>query len=353
MGRWHMKKILITGNLGYLGSYLGKYLRDRYEYIDLIGFDAGFFSHALTGTEIPVDYHYSKQIYGDVREFDFDSLRGVDAVVNLAAVSNDPMGSKFEKVTEEINRSAVVKICKEAAKAGVKNIVFASSCSMYGAATGTPKTEEDGTNPQTAYARSKIGVEDDLLRFNFDGAVFTALRFSTACGFTPRTRLDLVLNDFVFSAIKHKRIDILSNGTPWRPLIHVHDMCRAIDWAIFRDDEFNNIQSVNIGSNKWNYKVIDLAKAVAAQVGDVEISINESAPPDRRSYQVDFSLFNRIAPCYQPEITLEFAVEDLIRGLSSVHLDVENFRDSNLIRLRVLQDLIEKGVINDQLRYLK
>lgn len=348
-----MKKILVTGNLGYIGSYLGRYLHDRYEDICLIGYDAGFFSHTLTCVHEPIDRYYSQQYFDDVRNLDVNLLNDIHAVVHLAAVSNDPMGSKFELVTKEINQSAVIRISKEASKRGVQNIVFASSCSMYGAASDVPKTEKDKTNPLTAYARSKIGVEDELSKFNFGSSVFSALRFSTACGFTPRTRLDLVLNDFVISAIKYGKINILSDGSPWRPLIHVHDMCRAIDWAILRNDEFNKIASVNIGSNDWNYQVKDLAQAVAMQVSNVQVSINHEAPPDKRSYQVDFSLFKKIAPNYQPEISLENAIDDLIRGLKGIHLDVENFRDSQFIRLKVLQTLMEKNLINDHLRYVR
>ena len=145
----------------------------------------------------------------------------------------------------------------------------------------------------------------------------------------------------------------MSDGSPWRPLIHVHDMCRAIDWALHRDDEFNSISSINIGSKVWNYQVKDLAKAVALQVGNVQVNVNPNAPPDKRSYQVDFSLFEKIAPNHQPEIFLENAIEDLIRGLKNISLNTENFRDSKFIRLKVLEKLINEKIINTQLRYLK
>ena len=348
-----MKKILVTGNLGYVGSYLGKYLSEKYEDLCLIGYDIGFFSNILSESNLPIDHYYFKHYFCDIRDFDLKLLNDLDGIINLAAISNDPMGSKFELVTEEINRTATVQIIKEASQRGVKNIVFASSCSMYGSGSENPKSEKDDTNPLTAYARSKIGVENDLIGFDFNNSIFTALRFSTACGFTPRTRLDLVLNDFVISAIKYGKIDILSDGSPWRPLIHVHDMCRAIDWALHRDDEFNSISSINIGSKVWNYQVKDLAKAVALQVGNVQVNVNPNAPPDKRSYQVDFSLFEKIAPNHQPEIFLENAIEDLIRGLKNISLNTENFRDSKFIRLKVLEKLINEKIINTQLRYLK
>ena len=346
-------KVLVTGNLGYIGPYLGKYLKERYQNITLVGLDLGFFENSLTIEDRPVDRYYDVQYHADVRNFQSDMLKGFDAVVNLAAISNDPMGNQFESVTDEINRSAVVRISKAAADNGVRSIVFASSCSMYGAASEKAKTEQDSTNPLTAYARSKIGVENDLANEQLNGSVFTALRFSTACGFTPRTRLDLVLNDFVISAILDKKISILSDGTPWRPLIHVHDMCRAIDWAIHRDDQYNNIRSINIGSNEWNYQVKDLAEAVARYAGNVSVDINTNAPPDKRSYQVDFSLFKKIAPNYQPEMNLEKSIDDLFVGLSTLKINEVNFRESKFIRLKVLMHLMSQGVIDSNLRYLK
>jgi nucleoside-diphosphate-sugar epimerase len=345
-------KVLITGNLGYIGPYLGRYLKERYPSMILVGLDAGFFFNSITVNDQPIDRFYDVQHYGDVRDLRSDFVKGFDAIVNLAAISNDPMGNQFEKVTDQINRESVIKIAKEAAKQSVKSVVFASSCSMYGAASDKPKTENDLTNPLTAYARSKIGVEEGLLNEDLNGTIFTALRFSTACGFTPRTRLDLVLNDFVVSAMNYKKISILSDGTPWRPLIHVHDMCRAIDWAIHRDDIYNNIRSINIGSNNWNYQVKDLARAVADHVGNVEVNINLDAPPDKRSYQVDFSLYEKIAPNHQPVVMLNDAIEDLFMGLQNVKIVEDDFRKSKYIRLQVLQHLMSERIIDSELRYM-
>lgn len=345
-------KVLVTGNLGYVGSCLGKFLKERYQNIELTGLDAGFFSHALTTVNEPVDRFYQTQLFADVRDFDFKLLKNFDAIVHLAAISNDPMGNQFASVTAEINREAIVKISKEAMTYGVKNIVFASSCSMYGSASEFPKKESDVVNPLTEYAKSKIGVETDLLDYDFKNSVFTSLRFSTACGLSPRTRLDLVLNDFVFSALRYKKISILSDGTPWRPLVHVNDMCRAIDWAIRRNDENNDIRSINIGSNEWNYQIKDLANAVANNIGNVDVNINLSAPEDKRSYKVDFSLFKRIAPNYQPEMDLDRTISELAIGLNGLKLDTEDFRSSRFIRLNMLRDLMNQGQLNNQLRYL-
>ena len=230
-------RILITGNMGYVGPVLTRFLRSALNDAELIGFDAGFFGHSLTGAGLLPEALLDRQVFGDIREFPAEFLDGVDAVVHLSAVSNDPMGNKFEAVTGEINRDASVRIAQMAAERGVKNFVFASSCSMYGYAEGGARKESDPTNPLTAYARSKIGCENELAELNLDGMTVTSLRFATACGMSDRLRLDLVLNDFVACAIASGEITVLSDGTPWRPLIDVEDMARAISWAIVRKRE--------------------------------------------------------------------------------------------------------------------
>ena len=188
---------------------------------------------------------------------------------------------------------------------GVGRFVFASSCSIYGAAEGRPKRESDQLNPLTAYARSKVAMENALRASNAGEMTVTCLRFATACGMSDRLRLDLVLNDFVASALATGEITVLSDGTPWRPLIDVSDMARAIEWAIGRDtDRGGRVLVVNAGSNAGNYQVRDLAQVVAAELPGTRVSINTAAPPDLRSYQVDFSLFAELAPAHLPAVPL-------------------------------------------------
>ena len=200
-------------------------------------------------------------MFGDIREFPAELLDGVDAVVHLSAISNDPMGNKFEAVTGEINRDATVRIARLAAERGVKSFVFASSCSMYGYAEGGARKETDPTNPLTAYARSKIGSEKAMAELDRKGMLVTSLRFATACGMSDRLRLDLVLNDFVACAITSGEITVLSDGTPWRPLIDVEDMARAILWAIRRKpDKGGEFLAVNAGRDESNYQVRELGR---------------------------------------------------------------------------------------------
>src|SRR5581483_5808412 len=224
----------------------------------LVGFDNGYFGHCITNAEILPERRVNVQYFGDVRQFPEDILKGVDAVVHLAGISNDPIGSRFEEVTLDINYRSSIDLAKKAAAAGVKSFIFASSCSMYGAADDSARTEKSALNPLTAYARSKALTEKDLEPLASRRFKVTSLRFSTACGWSPRLRLDLVLNDFVAGAIASKKIGILSDGKPWRPLINVKDMARAIDWAIQREMSFGGeFLAVNVGSDEWNYQVKD------------------------------------------------------------------------------------------------
>jgi nucleoside-diphosphate-sugar epimerase len=228
-------KILITGNMGYIGPCVVKRLRTSFPNATLIGLDTGYFADCLTNSEIFPECRVDLQYFADVRKLPPGSLENVDAVVHLAAISNDPMGNRFEKVTFDINYRASIELARRSKEAGVGAFVYASSCSMYGSGDDSPRTENSLLNPLTAYARSKIQTEQDLQQFADNRFKITCLRFSTACGMSERLRLDLVLNDFVACAVACKEITILSDGSPWRPLIHVNDMARAIEWAIVRD----------------------------------------------------------------------------------------------------------------------
>lgn len=349
-----MKKILINGNMGYIGPIVVKHFRNNYPGIQIIGFDSAFFAGCLINPNIFPESMVDIQHFGDIRLFPSNILENVDAVIQLAAVSNDPMGKSFEIPTKEINNESAVEIAKFSKKMGVKNFVFASSCSVYGAAGNEAKHENSNLNPQTAYAKSKIDCELGLKDLADNNFTVTALRFATACGFSPRLRLDLVLNDFVASGFLNHKIEILSDGTPLRPLIHVIDMARAIDWASNRNqNNGGNFLVINAGSNQWNYQVRELAEKVKEIIGNVEININPDAVVDTRSYRVDFSLFNELAPSYIPKITLDEAVNEILNGLRSNNFTNINFRESHYIRLKTLTNLIDLGLINNNLKWNK
>jgi nucleoside-diphosphate-sugar epimerase len=343
-------KILITGNMGYVGPAVARYLRVSRPDAILHGFDNAYFAHCLTGAAVVPERYLDQQFYGDVRK-DLPDLRAYDAVVQLAAISNDPMGNQFQAVTMDINQNTTVSIAKAAAAAGVKNFVFASSCSVYGVAEGGPRKETDPLNPVTAYAKSKIGAERELATIATP-MVMTSLRFATACGMSPRLRLDLVLNDFVACALSRGQISVLSDGTPWRPLIDVADMARAIDWAIDRAPEIGGrCLAVNVGSDDRNYQVKTLANAVAAKIPGTEVTINISAPADSRSYQVDFGLYRLLAPNHQPLVGLDQSIRNLISGLQRMNFRDADFRSSDLMRLKVLQGHIDSHRLNAALEW--
>jgi nucleoside-diphosphate-sugar epimerase len=345
-------RILITGNLGYVGPVLTRHLRHRLPGATLIGLDAGFFAHCLTVPGPVPERALDLQIYRDVRAIRPEDLAGVDAVVHLAAISNDPMGVRFEAVTDAVNHRASLAVAELARDAGVKRFVFASSCSIYGFAEGGPRKESDPLNPLTAYARSKIATEQGLAQMQLGDMVVTCLRFATACGMSDRLRLDLVLNDFVAGAVASREITVLSDGTPWRPLIAVPDMARAIEWAIRRGPEQGGpYLAVNAGADGWNYQVRQLAEAVAAEVPGTRVSINTEAPPDRRSYRVDFSLFRRLAPEHQPIETLPGTVRALRDGLDAIGFADARFRASRYMRLKVLEGHRQGGILSDTLHW--
>ena len=346
--------ILITGNLGYVGSELVKILRKKYPEAVLTGYDCGFFAKHLTTNSISPEVYLDEQIFGDVRGFPGEVLEGVDTVVQLAAISNDPIGNKFEKVTHDVNHKAVVDIAKKAKERGVENMVFASSCSVYGLAEQVPRTEASELNPLTAYARSKVAAERDLKELADDNFKVTCLRFATACGISDRLRLDLVLNDFVAGALSSGEITLLSDGSPWRPLINVKDMGRAIVWARQRSlGQGGNFLVVNTGSNNWNYQVKELAWAVQEMLPAVKVTINKDAPPDKRSYKVNFDRFERLAGDLEPKYDLGFTIKELVNGLRDMDFHDKNFRHSKLIRLHVVNELIDSGIVNDSLAILK
>jgi len=347
-------KIIVVGNLGYIGPTLVDQLRSTYPDGTLIGYDIGYFAHCLTNPSRLPELNLDMQVFGDVRNFPEDLLKGVDAIVNLAAISNDPMGNKYEDVTMEINYKAAVNLAKMAKENGVKAYVYASSCSMYGLADDSPRKEGDKLNPLTAYARSKVATEEGLEKLADENFIVTCNRFATACGWSNRLRLDLVLNDFVAGALTSKHISILSDGTPWRPMINTRDMARSMDWAVARPgSNGGNFLAVNTGSNIWNTNILSLAEATAEVIPGVDISINPDAPPDKRSYRANFDLYKKLAPNHQPVEDLISTVKEIKDNLIEMDFQDENYRESQLIRLKVIGRLQQNGWLNDRLQWIK
>ena len=340
----------MTGNLGYVGPVVCQAIRRSLPSCQIVGFDTGFFVGLADRQSHRQFPSVDRQIYGDIRRFPSEILDDVDVVVHLAAISNDPMGMEFESATRAINEEASIALASQSRLRGVQGFVFASSCSIYGDSQAAARVEGDALNPLTAYARSKVAMEaalEDLAGPTFQA---TALRFATACGMSPGLRLDLVLNEFVADARRNGIIRIESDGTPWRPLVHVEDMARAICWAIVRPpNPVGSFLALNVGSNEWNLQVIDLATAVQGFFPECEIVVNRSAPVDRRSYRVDFSLFELLAPEHQPQVRLSEAIADLAEGIAShSEIDVAGEFDKYK-RLKVLRGHIARGLVDTEL----
>jgi nucleoside-diphosphate-sugar epimerase len=346
-------KILITGNLGYVGPGVIRQLRAQFPDAILVGVDPGWFAHCLSAPVRLPETQLDVQYYADIRRLPPRALEDVDAVVHLAAVSNDPMGNAYETVTMDVNCRAGIELARQAKAAGARSFVFASSCSVYGSADDRPRREQSELSPLTAYAKSKVLTEDGLRELADSRFRVTSLRFATACGMSDRLRLDLVLNDFVASAVWNGCVKVLSDGSPWRPLINVTDMARAIGWAVARErDAGGDFLVVNTGSDEWNYQVRELAEAVASVIPGIDVSLNRHAAVDKRSYRVDFSLYRSLAPLHQPEAKLHGTIEELRRGLARLPLSDADFRNSAWMRLHVLAGLQRSGLLGTSLEWL-
>jgi len=339
--------------MGYIGPCVVEQLRAAHPDATLIGYDISYFGSCITDSNVIPERKLDIQYFGDVRNIRPEALQNVDVVVHLAAISNDPMGKQYEDVTLNVNYKASIRLAKMAKNAGAKAFVFASSCSMYGAGGNDAKTEMSEINPLTAYAVSKALTEKHLKQFAHSSFTVTCLRFATACGMSPRLRLDLVLNDFVAGAVAAGHINILSNGSPWRPIIHIKDMARAIEWAVTRDAaNGGNYLAINAGSNEWNFQVCDIAHAVVSVLKGTTVSVNKDAAPDKRSYRVNFDLFKFLAPNHQPAYTLKQTIAELVSGLRNMNFKNTDFRNSKLMRLQMLNSLQQQNLINSELEWI-
>ena len=343
-------RILITGNMGYVGPVVVEHLRAVWPQAELIGYDAGYFGACLTASEALPESRLDRQIFADVRDFDAKLAVGLDAIVHLAAISNDPIGNLYERVTYDINHVATVRIAQAAKAAGVPHFIFASSCSIYGFAEDGPRSETSQLGPLTPYAKSKALAERDLEPLADEKFRVSCLRFPTACGMSARLRLDLVLNDFVACAQSGKEIRVLSDGTPWRPLIDVHDMALGIEWALGRPGQGGYLV-INVGRDDRNTQIRTLAHAVAKHYVGASVSINEQAPPDKRSYRVTFDRFREMAPKHQPRVSLDDSIEALRAGMTKMGFSDQNFGKSSLIRLNYLTTLRQLGQLDDEMRW--
>ena len=337
-------KILIVGGLGYLGPVVSQIIREFLEPQKLDALDTGWFlkSAVIDGTT-----YFDDLFISDKRDVTEAFLSNYDIVVDFAAVSNDPMGKDFENATMAINAYAAAELAKICKAAGVRRFIFASSCSIYGSAGDISRREADKKDPLTAYAKSKWAAEQLLERLTDETFSTIALRFATACGWSPHFRADLVLNDFVLTAQTQGVIKVLSDGTPWRPLIHVKDIGRAVSWAC--QSNLSGFQMYNVGSNNWTLSIGELAASVGKILNVPHEILNENGP-DKRSYKVAFDKFETQAAGWLPRENLQSTVIEIKEQLLPYIADYSDFRLGNLIRLNVLRQMKQENLLDADLR---
>jgi nucleoside-diphosphate-sugar epimerase len=339
-------KILLTGHHGYIGSIMGPLLRAAGH--DVTGLDTFFYA----GCDLREDSDSLPAVQLDLRDADPTVLAGYDAVVHLAALSNDPLGDFSPELTKEINFEATVRLARAAKQAGVPRFVFSSSCSMYGAThPDQPVDENAPLKPLTAYAESKVRSEEALADLADDDFSPVSMRNATAYGVSPRLRVDLVLNNLVGWAYTTGKVKIMSDGTPWRPLIHIEDISRATLAALEAPRELVHREAFNVGRDEENYQVRDLAEIVRDAVGDCEIEYAGSGDPDPRSYQVDFGKFARTFPEASLHWTAREGANEVIDAYREVGLTLEQFESDRYIRLKHLRLLLDRGALDPTLRW--
>jgi nucleoside-diphosphate-sugar epimerase len=338
-------KVLVTGHHGYIGSVLAPYLADAG--LDVAGLDTGFYR----GCDFVADPPPVEAVTADVRDVTPAELEGFDAIVHLAALSNDPLGDLDPSLTKDINGEGTLHLARAAREAGVRRFVFASSCSMYGAAgTDEALDETAPLRPLTAYAESKVRAEEGLAELTGPDFVPVSMRNATVFGVSPRLRLDIVLNNLAAWAHTTGRIRLLSDGTAWRPLVHVRDVAKAALAMLEAPENVIRGEAFNVGTDEQNYLVRELAEVLASVTG-CEIEIAEGSAADSRSYRVDFSKLARAFP----ELTLEWNAErgarELVDAYREVGLTTEDFEGNRYIRLRRLLTLLDEGALDDELRW--
>ena len=349
-------RILISGNSGYVGPCVTRQLRLTWPNARLIGVDAGYFEDRAAEAS---DTEQDRQVDADIRDLSGSIFNQVDAVVHLAALSNDSMAKAFENAADEVNYVATVDVAKKAKKAGVKSFVFASTYRVYGASAcgasseDVARTEASPVNGGTAYSRSKLAAEAALRSLAGREFTVTCLRFANACGMSPALRLDTVLNNYVASAVLSGEIRVMSNPAAWLKLIHVRDMARAIDWAVARPGANGGSHLVlNAGSDAWTMRAGELANAVADAIPGVTLCFPREGAPETGSWRVDFGLFRRLAPLHQPREKLAPSVVELKTALEGI-LARHGKDPSRLNRLKVLSWMVEQGRLDKDLRWAR
>ena len=338
--------ILVTGSEGYIGTVLVPMLIERG--YDVVGLDTCFLAHR---DFVPGILPY-KLIKKDVRDVEREDVEGFDAIVHLAALSNDPMGALNPELTDAINHKASVRIAELAREAGVSRFIFSSSCSIYGAGKSDSLNEESTFNPLTAYARSKVDTERGLNALATDDFSPVYLRNGTAYGLSPRMRFDLVLNNLTGWGYTTGKVTLLSDGTAWRPLVHIRDIGLAIIASLDAPRHLIHNQAFNVGVRNANYQIRTLAEAVANVVPDSTVTFAEGVETDTRNYNVSFEKIHTVLAAYfSPAWGIRDSIEEIYQACKTQNLTYEVFDGPDYMTIKGLKKLLEEDKLDDQLRW--
>lgn len=339
-------RILVTGSHGYIGTILVAMLSK--EGYDVVGLDSDLYERCTFGNSIP----NIPLIRKDIRDVQASDLEGMDAVIHLAGLSNDPLGDLNPQLTYEINHEASVRLAKLAKQVGITRYIFSSSCSTYGAAGEEMLNETAEFHPVTPYGDSKVKVEMDVSRLTDDRFSPTFLRNSTAYGVSPRMRFDLVLNNLVAWAFTTGLVYLKSDGSPWRPIVHIEDISRAFILALQAPREVIHNQAFNVGINTENYRIRELAEIVKETVPGCRVEYAKDAGPDKRSYRVDFKKLTKTFPEYKPQWDARKGVQELYQAYEKVGLALEDFEGPRFKRIDHIKQLVSTSCLDETLRWI-
>ncbi|KAM3096170.1 NAD-dependent epimerase/dehydratase family protein [Phormidesmis sp. 146-35] len=340
-------RVLLTGHKGYIGTIMTPLLIAAGH--EVVGFDSDLYQRCTFGSRIPKIPCLQK----DIRDAEAADLAGFEAVIHLAGLSNDPLGDLNPDLTYAINYAASVHLAKLAKSAGVERFIFSSSCSNYGAAGDTPVNETSDFNPVTPYGSSKAMTEQEVTKLADDRFSPTFMRSATAYGVSPRLRFDLVLNNLVAWAFTTGKVLIKSDGTPWRPIVHIEDISRAFLAVLHAPRELVHNQAFNVGRTSENYRIRDIAEIVKATVPGCEVEYAEDAGPDLRCYCVDCDKIAQTLPEYQPQWTAQKGAVELYNTYQKVGLTLDEFEGEKYKRIAHIKYLINGGMLDSNLRWQK